>query len=316
MPKKQKTITEYRHYDLPMSFPVILLSGDRWHISDVKSNRLHFHNCLEIGICLSQTGYMEFEGTPFAFKEGDISCIPRNFPHTTYSSPGETSLWTYIFLNPDELFRNMFSGNAAPISDLSMVNIPNFRFIYSREDFPKIYFLATAIAEELEKKPENYQITVRALLLALCLEFRRCQESVSASADTPPRLDLGDGRMAIGPALDYIHKNYMLNFTVKELADICHLSETHFRRIFHSTTGTSPLEFINNTRIYHACIMLKTTEESILYISEAVGFNSVSTFNRCFAKSMGTSPRDWKKNILFEEGKSDLGAVEKYPGWR
>lgn len=315
MPKKQKTITEYRHYDLPMSFPVILLSGDRWHISDVKSNRLHFHNCLEIGICLSQSGYMEFEGTPLAFKEGDISCVPRNLPHTTYSSPGEASLWNYIFLNPDELFRNMFPGNAAPISDLSMVNAPNFRFIYSRDSFPKIYSLATAVAEELEKKPENYQITVRALLLALCIEFRRSQEPVSASGETPPRLDLGDGRIAIAPALDYIHKNYMQNFTVKELADICHLSETHFRRIFHSTTGTSPLEFINNTRIYHACIMLKTTEESVLYISEAVGFNSVSTFNRCFAKSMGTSPRDWKKNILFEEGKSDRGAVEKYPGW-
>ncbi len=316
MPKKQKTITEYRHYDLPVSFPVLLLSGDRWHISDVKANHLHFHNCLEIGICLSQTGYMEFEGIPVAFKEGDISCVPRNLPHTTYSSPGEASLWTYIFLNPDELFRNMFLGNAAPLSDLSMVNIPNFRYINNKEEFPKIYFLAAAVAEELEKKPENYQITVRTLLLSLCMEINRCQEPYVSAADSLTQVDLGDGKMAIAPALDYIHKYYMRDFTVKELADMCHLSETHFRRIFHSTTGTSPLEFTNNTRIYHACILLKTTEESVLYISEQVGFNSVSTFNRCFAKSMGTSPRDWKKNVLFEEGKTDRGAVEKYLGWR
>lgn len=313
MPKKQKTITEYRHYDLPVSFPVLLLSGDRWHISDVKSNRLHFHNCLEIGICLSQTGYMEFEGVPIAFKAGDISCVPRNLPHTTYSSPGEASLWSYIFVNPDDLFHGMLSGGMKP-DDLSLTNISNFRYIYSKEEFPKLYFLVSSIVEELETKPDNYQLSVRGLLLALCLEIQRYHEPYT-SEGTPPQRDFGDGAMAIGPALDYISKYYMQDFSVKELADMCHLSETHFRRIFHTTTGTSPLEFINNTRIYHACILLKTTEESILFISEAVGFNSVSTFNRCFSKSMGTSPRDWKKNILFEEGKSDRGAVEKYRGW-
>ena len=73
MPKKQKTITEYRPYTMPAAFPVLILSGDRWHISDVKSDRLHFHNCLEIGICLAQSGYMEFEGIPVAFREGDKS---------------------------------------------------------------------------------------------------------------------------------------------------------------------------------------------------------------------------------------------------
>lgn len=313
MPKKPKTITEYRHYELPVSFPVLLLSGDRWHISDIKSNRLHFHNCLEIGICLSETGYMEFEGVPLAFKAGDVSCVPRNLPHTTYSSPGEASLWTYIFLNPDELFRGMFPGNTAQIADLSLGNIPNFRYLYSEEDYPKLHFLAAAAAEELEKKPDNYQMTVRALLFALCMELCRCQNS--SRAEAPRTADAGDGKMAIAPALNYIQRNYMHNFSVSELAELCHLSESHFRRIFHSTTGTSPLEFINNTRIYHACILLKTTEESILFISEAVGFNSVSTFNRCFTKSMGAAPREWKKKVLFEEGRTERGAVEKYSGW-
>lgn len=314
MPKKPKTITEYRHYELPVSFPVLLLSGDRWHISDIKSNRLHFHNCLEIGICLSETGYMEFEGVPYAFQAGDVSCVPRNLPHTTYSSPGEASLWTYIFLNPDELFRGMFPGNTSPIADLSTGNITSFKYLHNKKDYPKIHFLAESVAEELEKKPDNYQMTVRALLFALCMEIYRSQD-ISSATDTPPSTDSGDGKMAIAPALDYIHQNYMHNFTVSELATMCHLSETHFRRIFHSTTGTSPLEFINNTRIYHACILLKTTEESVLYISEAVGYNSVSTFNRCFTKSMGAAPREWKKKVLFEEGKTDRGAVEKYSGW-
>ena len=45
MSKQAKTIIEYRNYELPENFPILLLTGDRWHISDIKSGRLHFHNC-------------------------------------------------------------------------------------------------------------------------------------------------------------------------------------------------------------------------------------------------------------------------------
>lgn len=89
MSKPKKIITEYRNYYLPLQFPAILLSGDYWKISDVPSGRLHFHNCLEIGVCHSDSGTLEFYGNPLPFKEGDVTCIPRNIPHTTYSTRGD-----------------------------------------------------------------------------------------------------------------------------------------------------------------------------------------------------------------------------------
>lgn len=191
MAKLKQTITEFRHYELPISFPVLLLSGERWHISDVKSDRLHFHNCLEIGICHSQSGIMEFEGVPRAFKQHDISCVPRNLPHTTYSSPGEASLWTYIFLEPDTLFGN-FMPSLPPgrRPDLSMLDIPGFQYLRNRSEYPKIYYLAAEAAKELAEKPEHYQESARALLFALCLEIRRSQPGISSSASTPPRKNL------------------------------------------------------------------------------------------------------------------------------
>ena len=59
MPKPINAITEYRNYYLPPHFPVLLLTGEHWRISDIPSDRLHFHNCLEIGICHSDSGFME-----------------------------------------------------------------------------------------------------------------------------------------------------------------------------------------------------------------------------------------------------------------
>ncbi|KAF6591577.1 helix-turn-helix transcriptional regulator, partial [Paenibacillus sp. EKM208P] len=78
--------------------------------------------------------------------------------------------------------------------------------------------------------------------------------------------------------------------TMDFLADLCHLSTTHFRRKFHEIMGTSPLDFLNSTRIEEACKQLKSTEDSILSISEQVGFHSISSFNRCFSRLMGKPP--------------------------
>ena len=77
---------------------------------------------------------------------------------------------------------------------------------------------------------------------------------------------------------------------------MCHISVTHFRRIFHDIMGTSPLDFINSTRIEKACTLLKSTEKSILSISEQVGYHSISSFNRYFIKVMGVSPRTYRNS--------------------
>ena len=50
MSKPKNIVTEYRNYYLPVDFPFLLLTGEHWKISDIPSSRLHFHNCLEIGV--------------------------------------------------------------------------------------------------------------------------------------------------------------------------------------------------------------------------------------------------------------------------
>ncbi len=316
MSKQKHPITEYRPYHLPVEFPVLLLTGDRWHISDQKSGRLHFHDCLEIGICHSENGFMEFEGKPMEFHAGDISCIPKNLPHTTYSSKGCASLWSYIFIDTENLFWDNTSLPPLP-SDLSMTAIPNFQYLIHSSDQPKLASFIQYLLEELKEQPIYYELSVRSLILSLLLEILRIQNNLNSISNTQA-INSHESTFLIAPALHFIEKNYMNQFTIEQLADLCHLSETHFRRIFLQTIGTSPLEFVNHTRINKACVLLKTTQESILYISEQVGFHTISSFNRCFFKAMKATPREWRKQILFSEGKSEqgtLGTIVEYKGW-
>src|SRR4029078_2850558 len=122
MPKPKKPVIEYRHYSLPIDFPVLLLSGERWKISDMKSEHLHFHNHMEIGICYSDGGVMEIKGENVPFRADDVTFLPLYLPHTTYSSPNTASRWAYLFFSPEELFQHSLK---TPQSNME----PNLRAI-------------------------------------------------------------------------------------------------------------------------------------------------------------------------------------------
>ncbi len=315
MAKPKSTVTEYRNYYLPPNFPALLLSGDYWKISDTPSGRLHFHNCLEIGICHSDSGMMEFFGQPAPFKAGDIVVVPRNIPHTTYSTKGTESRWSYIYFDPAELLGSMLPSTWKTL-DLSLSTFPAHRFIMHKEEYPQIYQLVLSIISELEEKRPSYQISSKGLFLALFIELYRIQamegkgKAMTASDESGP-----DNSLVIAPALDYIEENYMQQFSIDLLADLCHWSPTHFRRVFHDIMGTSPLDFINNTRIMKSCNLLRSTEESILDISEQVGFHSVSSFNRYFIKVMQMSPREYRKQMIQSDRRAENQSILEYAGW-
>lgn len=315
MSRSKKPIIEYRYYNLPFSFPLLLLHGDRWRISSKKSGRLHFHNCLEIGLCHSDSGIMEFEEVAVPFKAGDISCVPRYLPHTTYSSPNEASLWSYIFLDPDSLFGTLFHNQNMSLDKL-LLNNRNYQLIINKEQYPQAYHLIISIIEEMTTQKPGYQYSVRGLMLSLCIELYRIY-SVVAKSSAPvhtPNI-VFEKILIISNAIEHIHNNYMNAISIEDLALLCHLSVSHFRRIFHETMGVAPLSYLNCTRIDQACSLLRSTDYSILTIAEMVGFHSISSFNRCFTKLLNMPPNTWRKQAATTYTTSTKASILEYIGW-
>lgn len=311
MARRARQIIEYRVYELQLDFPVLLLDGDKWHISSVKSNRLHFHNCLEIGICHSGEGTLHVKEEPVSFHGGDITCIPRHIPHTTYSAPHTASLWSYIFVELRDLLSDLI--RTPEDFELTSFSEQSFVYLYPKEEYPKVHFLVLSILEELRSEKANQRMTVKALLIVLYYELQRILSAKAheSSVQPTPRKDT----LVLAPALNYINTHYMQKLTVDKLAEMCHLSTTHFRRLFGSIMGTSPLNFINTTRIDRASILLQTTQAAVIDISETVGFSSVSSFNRYFSRIVGVSPRAYRN----PENRTDMTPRQKsilqYRGW-
>ena len=114
MGRRPATVIEYRSYELPSHFPMRIIAGEDWRISDVPCGVLHFHNCLEIGLCESDGGKIDFAGHVEDFHAGDVTVIAGDVPHTTWSDAGTASKWGYLFCDPEELLRPFFALDTLP----------------------------------------------------------------------------------------------------------------------------------------------------------------------------------------------------------
>jgi len=97
------------------------------------------------------------------------------------------------------------------------------------------------------------------------------------------------------PVLESIEKNLGdPDLAVADLARQIYLSEVQFRKIFKQITGTTPVAFLQRRRIERACVLLRTTGQSIESITEACGFSDPPFFHRVFKSWTSMTPSQYR----------------------
>lgn len=93
----------------------------------------------------------------------------------------------------------------------------------------------------------------------------------------------------------YIAKNYQLPLTSQSIADANSVHPNYAMSLFRKTFGTTMTTFIIQHRISHAKRLLVTTDDNILNVALASGFQSLSRFNEAFKAACDCSPRAYRK---------------------
>ncbi len=93
---------------------------------------------------------------------------------------------------------------------------------------------------------------------------------------------------------EYIDRNYAGRISVPELAQMCSMSETTFRKKFRERFGTSPMTYITTRKIQVACDLLKSSDITIAEISEMLGFYDASYFYKTMKQYVGTTPAEYR----------------------
>lgn len=98
----------------------------------------------------------------------------------------------------------------------------------------------------------------------------------------------------ISKAVQALKENISSDFTCKELALMCNLSESHFMHSFKKWAGVSPKLFQLNLRMDYARELLFLTQLPVGEIASRVGYENPLYFSRLFKKYNGVSPSEYR----------------------
>lgn len=313
MGKNKKETMEFRFYEVPQNEYVLPLLGEKW-ICDYgpDESKLHFHNLMEIGFCRNGQGKLILDDDELFYQPGMLSIIPHHFPHVTVSdTDAGPSYWEYLFLDPVQIMEELYPDNELYQREL-LGQMNRKAILLQKDENAELALIVNLIMEKTRWRRPYYKECVKGLVFALMAELIGCSES-KARQETVPKKNYGVSQ--ITAALDLVRMEYGRLVRVEELAKVCHMSETHFRRVFESCMNMSPVDYINLVRIQKACDLLKTSNDSMDIIAQKVGFTTTSTFNRNFKKILNTSPYQWKINPDNYEGKLLNYHISALKGW-
>ena len=285
----------YRHFDLPANFPVIGLLGDSWLSYPGPLSRMHFHNCVELGFLRSGKGTLYVGDHVQEFEAPCVVIAPPNVPHAHTVPEGEVCSWNWLYVDPQAMLPNLSPRLSNMLSEYQR-DVGGDECVISGREHPEVLSVLSMIIREMEMTKVHYHHIVRDLFGTLFLLLLR---NYSGTAKNSPYINTQLG--CIAPAIAYIAENYMEEVSIEKLSHLCHVSTSHFRRLFKQVLGWSPLDYVQMVRIDRACVLLYNCDYSVTEIGLQVGYPSPSSFNRQFRRIHGISPSQWRQKMRSEE---------------
>ena len=95
--------------------------------------------------------------------------------------------------------------------------------------------------------------------------------------------------------MTYIQNNYNKDISLDDIASVIFMDKYYMCKKFKKLTSYTIYEYLNTTRITVAEKRLMETEMTITDISQEVGYNNITSFNRTFKLKKGVSPSEFRK---------------------
>ncbi len=251
----------------------------RGHLKGLIAN-FHYHEEIELLIVKEGTLACHTPDKVVYGDTGDVIFINSAVPHKTEAFNDGVSYCLLQFKESDYTATEMqkIIKYSIRYQGLSEEPVAVIRADVIAEEFEKILF-------EAENSACGYEIMIKSSILRIIATLYR----IGVLSHNEEIYNTATGQKIL-PALEYINQNYRELMSLEEISSMLGFNESYFCRIFKQATGTTFTEYLNFVRVCKAEKMLSQNTGSITEIAEAVGFCSVSYFNRIFKKYKNCSP--------------------------
>lgn len=199
--------------------------------------------------------------------------------------PGELQKYIYYLKDHPDIYWVHFSGSSASML-LQSNNLLNSKVVTigHKKRFEHIFDF---MIENLNNLDE-YSNSLNTLYLQelIFLIARERQEPISKEKETPEYLK----------AVQYINDHLSEKITLADIAEHTNVSTKTLTRHFEKYQNTSPMRYVNFTRIEKAKFLLQSNN-SIGQIASVLGFEDPLYFSTVFRRYTGLSPEKYRKSF-------------------
>jgi transcriptional regulator GlxA family with amidase domain len=93
----------------------------------------------------------------------------------------------------------------------------------------------------------------------------------------------------------WIAEHVHAKLTVEDLAERMSMSVRNFERVFTREVGTTPSQYLLQTRVEAARRQLERSDGSLKAVASAAGFGNVDVMRRAFVRLIGITPRRYRE---------------------
>lgn len=115
------------------------------------------------------------------------------------------------------------------------------------------------------------------------------------------RVDLTEPRTedshSVRTIVNFCARHFTADLSLEMLEEKLHLSRYYISHLFSHRLHIRFNDYVNSLRVSEACRLLRSTSDSITDVAARVGFNTLRTFNRSFAKQMRQSPSEYRRKL-------------------
>lgn len=259
--------------------------------TDSVHSPLHWHYYSEILYIYSGSIQIECNNKSMILEKGDLCYFYPLQLHSVKPAPtcNETVNYAVIKFNmqtlsiPKAYLQTMYDSFVHRNSD------EDFCLLVHQNE--KIPLIVNNILEEYQSKKSMHMLAVRSGIYILLIEIAR---NIDKKHNNYPKK--AEQSLSFYHILEYIDAHSAEPLEVQVLADMCHLSYSHFAKLFRENYGRSCKEYIEYIRMNKAQDLLLNSNFDINYIAQETGFYDCSHFIRQYKKWRGITPKQERKN--------------------
>lgn len=150
----------------------------------------------------------------------------------------------------------------------------------------------------LVRRDYGAAVAAEAARLAV-MPLERAGGQAQFIAQEPPSPD----GASLEPVQRWMQRNLRQSLTLRDIARRAAMSTRTLNRRFRDQIGTTPCQWLVQSRVRRAQHLLETTGDSIEEVAIKAGFGSATTLRARFGRVVGTSPRAYRRAFSSPSGR-------------